>query len=191
VFLVGARFDFFHFIRSIGDVGGRRGMFYMVDCLLTHPEKGLLGYEGGLKTIVQYWRPFDHLEAFAKNQDDPHLEAWRKYWRRAGKSERTGIWHETFLVHADEYEAIYGNIPPMGLARPGRLCPLPGTLARAIAFAPPSTPESQTAAKSGRRWKSIKCFRVGPRGSNRVPLVAVRLRPAVRGIVQSPRAISH
>jgi hypothetical protein len=43
---------------------------------------------------------------------------------------------------------------------------------RAIAFAPPSTPQSQTAAKSGQRWKSIKCFRVGPCGST-----ASRLSP--------------
>ncbi len=80
VFLIGARFDFLHLIRSIGDLGGRRGMNHMLDYLLKHPEKGLLGYEMGLKTIVQYWRSFDHLEAFAKNKEDPHLDAWRNYW---------------------------------------------------------------------------------------------------------------
>jgi hypothetical protein len=57
---------------------------------------------------VQYWRSFDHLEAFAKNKDDPHLDAWRNYWRRVGKSDRTGIWHETYLVRAGQYEARNG-----------------------------------------------------------------------------------
>ena len=47
VFLIGARFDFFHLIRSVGDLGARRGMFHMLDYLLKRPEKGLLGYEGG------------------------------------------------------------------------------------------------------------------------------------------------
>ncbi len=36
----------------------------------------------------------------------------------------TGIWHETYLVRAGEYEAIYGNMPPFGLGRAGRLVPL-------------------------------------------------------------------
>jgi hypothetical protein len=126
VFLIGARFDLLHVFRSLGDLGGRQGMNHMLDYLLKHPEKGLLGYEMGLKTIVQYWRSFDHLEAFAKNKDDPHLDAWRNYWRRVGKSDRTGIWHETYLVRAGEYEAVYGNMPPHGLGKAGRLIPVAG-----------------------------------------------------------------
>ena len=42
---------------------------------------------------------------------------WRDFWRRVGKSARTGIWHETFLVRAGEYEAIYGNMPDYGLGK--------------------------------------------------------------------------
>ena len=126
VFLIGARFNYFHLIRSLGDFGGRRGMFHMLDYLLKHPEKGLLGYEAGLKTIVQYWRSFDHLEAFAKDRDDPHLAAWRNFWRRVGKSDRTGIWHETYLVRAGDYEAIYGNMPPYGLGKASTLVPVAG-----------------------------------------------------------------
>ena len=30
--------------------------------------------------------------------------------------DRTGIWHETYLVRAGEYEAVYGNMPTFGLA---------------------------------------------------------------------------
>ena len=94
VFLIGARFDKLHLARSIVDLGGRRGMKHMLDYLVAHPETGLLAYEMGLPTIVQYWRSFDHLEAFAKDQDAPHLDAWRQYWRRVGRGGRTGIWHE-------------------------------------------------------------------------------------------------
>jgi fumigallin biosynthesis monooxygenase-like protein len=87
VFLIGARPDKFHLVRSIMDLGGRRGMKHMLDYLVAHPEKGLLGYQMGLPTIVQYWRSFDHLEAFAS---DPHLAVWRNYWKRVGASGRTG-----------------------------------------------------------------------------------------------------
>src|SRR5436305_11825219 len=123
VFLIGARFNKLQIARSLVDLGGRRGMKHMLDHLVAHPEKGLLAYEMGLPTIVQYWRSFEHLEAFARDKDDPHLEVWRQYWRRVGKSSRTGIWHETFLVKAGQYEAVYGNMSPRGLGKAGRLVP--------------------------------------------------------------------
>jgi len=106
------------------DLGGRQGMKHMLDYLVAHPEKGLLGYQRGIPAIVQYWRSFDRLEAFAKDTSDPHFAAWRSYWRRVQTSDRTGIWHETYLVRAGEYEAVYGNMPPFGLGKAGRLVPL-------------------------------------------------------------------
>lgn len=124
VFLIGARVSKLQLVRSVMDLGGRRGMKHMLDYLVERPEKGLLAYEIGIPTIVQYWRSFEHLEAFAKDKDDPHLEVWRRYWRRVGRSERTGIWHETYLVRAGEYEAVYGNMAPHGLGKAGRLVPV-------------------------------------------------------------------
>ena len=124
VFLIGARLSKRHPVRSLVDLGGRRGMQHMLEYLVAHPEKGLLAYEMGLPTIVQYWRSFEQLEAFAKDQEDPHLEVWRQYWRRVGRSGRTGIWHETYLVKAGQYEAVYGNMPPRGLGKAGRLVPV-------------------------------------------------------------------
>jgi hypothetical protein len=124
VFLIGARFNSkLEIARSFLDLGGRRGMTHMLDYLVAHPEKGLLAYEMGFPTIVQYWRSFEHLEAFAR-EDDPHVDVWRSYWRRVGRSERTGIWHETYLVKAGQYEAVYGNMPPHGLGKAGRLVPV-------------------------------------------------------------------
>lgn len=85
VFLIGARPSKLHLLRSIIDLGGRRGMKHMLDYLVEHPEKGLLGYQMGFPAIVQYWRSFEQLEAFAKNTDDPHLDVWRKYFKRVGR----------------------------------------------------------------------------------------------------------
>ena len=125
VFLIGARFNSFHLLKTVLDLGGRRGMKHMLDYLVAHPEKGLLGYQMGLPTIVQYWRSFDHLEAFANDAERPArgrvaqlLETGR------ARARRTGIWHETYLVRAGEYEAVYGNMPPFGLGKAGRLVPL-------------------------------------------------------------------
>jgi Monooxygenase af470-like len=74
VFLIGARFNSkWQAFRAISDLGGRRGMRHMLNYLTEHPEKGLIGYETAGFTVIQYWRSFEHLEAFAKNDDDPHL----------------------------------------------------------------------------------------------------------------------
>ena len=118
VFLIGARISKGHPVRSLRDLGGMRGMPHMLKYLSEHPDKGLLGYQTyGLTMNVQYWRSFEHLERFAKDADDPHLAAWRRYWKRVGTDPRSGIWHETFLVRAGEYEAVYGNMPAHGLAK--------------------------------------------------------------------------
>jgi len=118
VFLIGARFNSkLQAFKSLLDYGGRRGMNHMLKYLADRPEKGLLGYETHGLMNIQYWRSFEHLEAFAKNQDDPHLDVWRNYWKRLGTDTRSGIWHETFLVRSGEYECVYGNMPPVGLGK--------------------------------------------------------------------------
>ena len=126
VFLIGARANSRRLVRVFRDLGGRRGMMAMLKELSEDPDSGLLGYEmstfGGL--IVQYWRSFEHLERFANDKDDPHLAVWRSYWKRVGREPRAGIWHETYLVRAGEYEAIYGNMPPFGLGKASSLVPM-------------------------------------------------------------------
>jgi hypothetical protein len=125
VFLIGARVDWRHPVRGFKDLGGMRGMPYMLKHLSQQPESGLLGYENyGLTMNVQYWRSFEDLERFAKAQDEPHRPVWRNYWKRVGRDPRSGIWHETYLVRDGAFEAVYGNMPPHGLARAGRLVQL-------------------------------------------------------------------
>ena len=125
VFLIGARINSkLQALRVFLDLGGRRGMNHMLKYLTDNPDKGLLGYENAGFTIIQYWRSFEHLERFAKDTTDPHIEVWRNYWKRVGKSTRAGIWHETYLVRDGEYEAIYGNMPPRGLGKATTLVPL-------------------------------------------------------------------
>ena len=109
--------------RDLGEP--RRGMKAMLDDLVAHPEKGLLGYRMGFPLIVQYWRSFEHLEAFARDPGDLHRPTWLDFYRRP-RDGRTGIWHETYLVRAGEYEAIYDDTPVAGLAAAGRAVPLDG-----------------------------------------------------------------
>ncbi len=87
-----------------------------------HPELGCLGYFTSPRVIVQYWRSFDHLEAYAQHRDREHLPAWAQFNRRLGRSRGdVGIWHETYRVRAGEYEAVYSGMPRFGLGAAGSL----------------------------------------------------------------------
>ena len=85
------------------------------------PEVGFLGsMTVGLTTIVQYWRSFDHLEAYARARDRHHWPAWAAFNRRMKNARGdVGIWHETYCVRAGQYEAVYSGMPLIGLARAG------------------------------------------------------------------------
>jgi len=96
----------------------------MLRQLQQHPEKGLLDARmaigGRTVTVVQYWRSFEDLEAFARNPADPHLPAWRAFNKRVGASGDVGVYHETYRVGRGQHESIYANMPVMGLAAAGR-----------------------------------------------------------------------
>jgi fumigallin biosynthesis monooxygenase-like protein len=121
VFLIGAE------VRDAEHAGPAAGLLMamvdMLEELMQDPAKGLLGFQrfGGVGgVIVQYWRSFEALEAYAKNPSAKHAPVWRQ-WNRLGEDERSGagIWHETYLVPARHYEAIYQNMPVTGLQRAG------------------------------------------------------------------------
>lgn len=100
------------------------------------PHSGFLGATMGLlttgPTVVQYWRSFEHLEQYARDPQGEHLPAWRRFNRLVRASGDVGIWHETYRVRAGEYEAIYGNMPRVGLARAGDHRPLGSTSTAAL-----------------------------------------------------------
>lgn len=91
----------------------------MVRELRRDDESGLLeswGFASPPRTVgfVQYWDSFESLEAYARDSDRLHLDAWDDYTDQAGEG-AVGIWHETYRVSADEYETVYNNTPPRGL----------------------------------------------------------------------------
>lgn len=118
VFMIGFRVNkFFAFSKWL-----RTGlaMAPMLRTLYEHPQKGFLGaqtvfYWRGTG-LIQYWRSFEDLERFARNREDPHLEAWRRFNKTIGSDGSVGIWHETYQVEPGKYEAIYNNMPVFGLA---------------------------------------------------------------------------
>jgi hypothetical protein len=100
----------------------------MVKELSERPESGFLGSMGGVPFMVQYWRSFEHLTAYARNRDAKHFPAWVKFNKRVGQSGDVGIFHESFLVKAGQYESIYNSMPPTGLGRFAKLVPAVGRM---------------------------------------------------------------
>ena len=99
----------------------------MLKELKAHPESGCLGAIFGTKVIVQYWRSFEHLEAYARSKDSQHWPAWVSFNQRFGTSRGdVGIWHETYLVPAGRYEAVYSGMPPFGLGEASTIVPATG-----------------------------------------------------------------
>lgn len=95
--------------------------------IAAQPEIGCLGSMQGITFLVQYWRSFEHLETYARNRDKEHLPAWAEFNKRMKDSAGdVGIWHETYLVRAGEYETLYNNMPLMGLAKASSLVPVAG-----------------------------------------------------------------
>lgn len=91
-------------------------------------ETGFLGAEFSFGTIVQYWRSFKHLEAYAKDRNSQHYPAWKAFNIKIKSNGDVGIWHETYQVHAGEYECVYNNMPRKGLGKVGELVPASGRL---------------------------------------------------------------
>ena len=93
------------------------------------PEHGFLGFtQLGLFALVQYWRSFEALEAYAQNREKLHAPAWATF-NRAARDARgdVGIWHETYVIRDGQYESIYSGMPPTGLGNAGQLSPAAGT----------------------------------------------------------------
>ncbi|MEH6830805.1 DUF4188 domain-containing protein [Sulfitobacter sp.] len=100
---------------------------------LPKEETGFLGFTNvGFGIVLQYWRSFEHLEAYANARDRAHLPAWAAFNKRV-RDDRgaVGIFHETFLVKDGQYETVYSGMPPFGLGKAGNLVPATAATASA------------------------------------------------------------
>ncbi|HSY35358.1 MAG TPA: DUF4188 domain-containing protein [Acidobacteriaceae bacterium] len=104
----------------------------MLKELKKQPELGLLEASYFLSPpiamTVQYWRSFEQLHAYAHAEDKDHLPAWAEFNQRVGATGVVGVFHETYIVSAGKYEAVYVNMPRMGLALAGEMVPAVGRM---------------------------------------------------------------
>jgi hypothetical protein len=133
VFLIGMRVNRLFALHKWPRVAA--AMPRMLDELKRDPSLGLLHaefffYWRGV-AVVQYWRSFEQLHAYAHARDAAHLPAWAEFNRRIGGDGAVGIWHETYTVAKGQYECIYANMPRFGLGAAAEHLPATGRLENA------------------------------------------------------------
>lgn len=117
VFLIGLRINKPFKVHRWLPVAAAMGR--MLKELSTIPNSDLLHVEswpGRTTIMVQYWRSFEALERYAKNQDLEHRPAWAEFNRKVGSNGDVGIWHETYAIEPGQFEVVYNNMPLFGLA---------------------------------------------------------------------------
>jgi hypothetical protein len=127
VFLIGMRVNRFWKFHKWLPVAA--AMPKMLKELSQKPESGFLGFQilGGISPVIlQYWRSFEHLEAYAKDREGFHYPAWKAFNTKIKSNGDVGIWHETYKVNAGSYECVYNNMPKFGLGKVGELIPAIG-----------------------------------------------------------------
>jgi Domain of unknown function (DUF4188) len=129
VLLIGARLNKWWKLGQFKWVGD--AMKRMVTELEAKPESGFLGVESWLSlspVMIQYWRSPEHLMAYARNRDAEHYPVWVGFNRDLAKHGDVGIWHETYIVKAGNYECVYNNMPRFGLAKVATMQDAQGSL---------------------------------------------------------------
>jgi hypothetical protein len=99
--------------------------------LYKNPDSGFLGAQFSLGSVIQYWSSTEKLFAYAKDRSAEHYPAWASFNRKVGTDGSVGIWHETYVVPAGQFECIYVNMPRVGLGQFSELVPARGKLSRA------------------------------------------------------------
>ena len=130
VFLIGARINQLWNVPKWLPV--TQAMPRMLAELAAEPNLGFLHAEPMLSwrtvSTVQYWRSYDQLHAYAHARDKAHLPAWAAFQKAARGNTAVGIYHETYVVPAGQYETIYAGMPAFGLGRAGTLVPAVGSM---------------------------------------------------------------
>ena len=93
----------------------------MLSELMKAPELGLRGrprtfVSGRTIMVWQQWTSFDTLEHYARATELAHMPAWSAFNKRSRGNSAVGIFHETNVLGPTTCEAMYVNMPPIGMA---------------------------------------------------------------------------
>jgi hypothetical protein len=167
VFLIGMRIN--RFLRPDKWLPVARAMPAMLKELEQKPELGLLGWQRLMDfpravVLLQYWRDFDRLHAYAHDRTLVHLPAWQAFNRAAKGNDAVGVFHETYVVPAGAHESIYVDMPPFGLGKVAGLVPSTGNRSaardrlRAVGWSPSRISAPDKSQRHATERAEARCF---------------------------------
>ncbi|KAF4550981.1 Hypothetical protein D9617_15g043350 [Elsinoe fawcettii] len=95
----------------------------MLARLESDPDSGFMGASSWIGTErtsnattmqVMYFRSAADVHAFAHGP--LHREAWEWWYKNLAENKDLGIWHELYEVPSGNYESVYAQMAPLGLA---------------------------------------------------------------------------
>ena len=92
--------------------------------LNSQPQKGLMHYDywgGNPRVTIQYWHSYDALISYARDKASKDFPAWFNFNDKISSSGAVGLWHETYWIKPGSFEAVYKNMPAIGLGCAGGL----------------------------------------------------------------------
>lgn len=140
-------------------------MARMIGELSERPELGFLGSKtwfGRTIVVIQYWRSFEALEAYAKAKDLSHVPAWSDFNRKAARSQAAGIYHETYRIAPGQFENVFVNMPPTLLGNCATLIEAKGKLATASGRMGGAANDHETSAPIPLHGRRPHAHRPGP-----------------------------
>jgi len=78
--------------------------------------------------MVQYWRSQEHLNKWAKSALRAHLKPMIESRKHISQGNIYGFWHESYHIHAGEYDTVYSNMSRVLFGKVGDIYPLTGKL---------------------------------------------------------------
>ena len=122
IFLIGFRVNNFWKVWKWGPVFA--AMPRMLIELAKNPDAGLLHARAhwpaqcdGRSVLAQLRPP----SCLSTDLSRAHLPAWKAFNKAVASNGDVGIWHETYLIRAGDYENVYNNMPAYGLGLAGQL----------------------------------------------------------------------
>jgi len=110
IFIVGMKIQQWWNIKAWGPVfmampAMLKELYSMKDIGFLHHE---IGWSGRHIVVTQYWKDVESLHNYAHGKT--HMRAWTNFYKKAANSNGVGLFHETYIVEAGNYESIYVNM---------------------------------------------------------------------------------
>ncbi len=99
--------------------------------LLADPASGLLAIQSFGSVDVMYFRSAEDVTRYANDRKQTHQPTAKRFFQKLFQNQAVGVWHETFVVPAGNYESVYLNMPRHGMGQFMPLVDATGPLATA------------------------------------------------------------